>query len=104
MWVWSFVIHDFFFSSRRRHTRCALVTGVQTYALPISWAGWTYANESLAIREQTFNADPLPPVPVASASPATVSAPAPGRMASLPAFAVLRIGRASCRDRGCQYV
>src|SRR3546814_8617074 len=27
----------FFFSSRRRHTRCALVTGVQTCALPI-WA------------------------------------------------------------------
>src|SRR3546814_1682730 len=28
----------FFFSSRRRHTRCALVTGVQTCALPIySW-------------------------------------------------------------------
>src|SRR3546814_16178018 len=26
---------DFFFSSRRRHTRCALVTGVQTCALPI---------------------------------------------------------------------
>src|SRR3546814_2070783 len=28
----------FFFSSRRRHTRCALVTGVQTCALPI-WRG-----------------------------------------------------------------
>src|SRR3546814_11238737 len=28
----------FFFSSRRRHTRCALVTGVQTCALPISVA------------------------------------------------------------------
>src|SRR3546814_2715823 len=28
----------FFFSSRRRHTRCALVTGVQTCALPI-WLG-----------------------------------------------------------------
>src|SRR3546814_10826368 len=27
----------FFFSSRRRHTRCALVTGVQTCALPISY-------------------------------------------------------------------
>src|SRR3546814_19360293 len=27
----------FFFSSRRRHTRCALVTGVQTCALPISF-------------------------------------------------------------------
>src|SRR3546814_19744224 len=29
----------FFFSSRRRHTRCALVTGVQTCALPISSGG-----------------------------------------------------------------
>src|SRR3546814_18114364 len=34
----------FFFSSRRRHTRCALVTGVQTCALPIfigpcTWIG-----------------------------------------------------------------
>src|SRR3546814_4555156 len=28
----------FLFSSRRRHTRCALVTGVQTCALPISIA------------------------------------------------------------------
>src|SRR3546814_2090929 len=27
----------FCFSSRRRHTRCALVTGVQTCALPISF-------------------------------------------------------------------
>src|SRR3546814_2790834 len=26
----------YFFASRRRHTRCALVTGVQTCALPIS--------------------------------------------------------------------
>src|SRR3546814_1422507 len=31
MWVWEL----FFFSSRRRHTSCALVTGVQTCALPI---------------------------------------------------------------------
>src|SRR3546814_9438718 len=29
----------FFFSSRRRHTRCALVTGVQTCALPIFLGG-----------------------------------------------------------------
>src|SRR3546814_3174947 len=29
-------IEFLFFSSRRRHTRCALVTGVQTCALPIS--------------------------------------------------------------------
>src|SRR3546814_10331140 len=31
----------FFFSSRRRHTRCALVTGVQTCALPIYWKSRT---------------------------------------------------------------
>src|SRR3546814_8921343 len=31
----SIVFFVFFFSSRRRHTRCALVTGVQTCALPI---------------------------------------------------------------------
>src|SRR3546814_4756833 len=30
-----FCFDFFFFSSRRRHTRCALVTGVQTCALPI---------------------------------------------------------------------
>src|SRR3546814_17269653 len=30
----------FFFSSRRRHTRCALVTGVQTCALPITLTTW----------------------------------------------------------------
>src|SRR3546814_976542 len=33
MWCW---VCCFCFSSRRRHTRCALVTGVQTCALPIS--------------------------------------------------------------------
>src|SRR3546814_6862597 len=31
----SILCMSFFFSSRRRHTRCALVTGVQTCALPI---------------------------------------------------------------------
>src|SRR3546814_3194461 len=38
LFVVSYVVHFiiFFFSSRRRHTRCALVTGVQTCALPIS--------------------------------------------------------------------
>src|SRR3546814_9587342 len=38
----------FFFSSRRRHTRCALVTGVQTCALPISSGGLgSYGEASL---------------------------------------------------------
>src|SRR3546814_9690346 len=35
----------FFFSSRRRHTRCALVTGVQTCALPISATSHAVAND-----------------------------------------------------------
>src|SRR3546814_2842279 len=38
----------FFFSSRRRHTRYALVTGVQTCALPIFYAD-TAAKERSAI-------------------------------------------------------
>src|SRR3546814_7721351 len=45
---WSYVV--FFFSSRRRHTRCALVTGVQTCALPIlpatSPSGWIGPREA----------------------------------------------------------
>src|SRR3546814_3761169 len=42
-----FTYSFFFFSSRRRHTRCALVTGVQTCALPISYdtdhESWVFA-------------------------------------------------------------
>src|SRR3546814_21154752 len=37
-------VSDFLFSSRRRHTRCALVTGVQTCALPISFALFRHLN------------------------------------------------------------
>ena len=29
----------------------------------LTWAGWTYAQESLAIREKTFSATPLPLYP-----------------------------------------
>src|SRR3546814_4610313 len=49
-----FCLVVFFFSSRRRHTRCALVTGVQTCALPIfvgDWVAWL-----LAYPEMTFDA------------------------------------------------
>src|SRR3546814_16365598 len=38
----------FFFSSRRRHTSCALVTGVQTCALPISWIDYVVRIFSIA--------------------------------------------------------
>src|SRR3546814_4419353 len=42
----------FFISSRRRHTRCALVTGVQTCALPIcaAWLGLRLVARYLADR------------------------------------------------------
>src|SRR3546814_19180098 len=42
----------FFFSSRRRHTRCALVTGVQTCALPIYKDG--KENPAFVLNQQTY--------------------------------------------------
>src|SRR3546814_7617960 len=41
---------SFFFSSIRRHTRCALVTGVQTCALPIS-SGSSFAAPAATMPE-----------------------------------------------------
>jgi len=38
--------------------------------IALTWAGWTFANESLAIRETTFNADPLPLYPFKFVIPA----------------------------------
>src|SRR3546814_5063365 len=46
----------FFFASRRRHTRCALVTGVQTCALPIYVAADLVLRigEGLRLRSDVF--------------------------------------------------
>src|SRR3546814_14225596 len=44
----------FFFSSRRRHTRCALVTGVQTCALPILLAASMQGVGILSLELQPF--------------------------------------------------
>src|SRR3546814_2099758 len=43
-----------FFSSRRRHTRCALVTGVQTCALPIfaRWHGRRAARQDTEVQRR----------------------------------------------------
>ena len=38
--------------------------------IALTWAGWTYAQESLAIREHTFNADPIPLYPFKFVIPA----------------------------------
>src|SRR3546814_5161703 len=58
----------FFCSSRRRHTRCALVTGVQTCALPIfaSMLAATHAQNDRFLKDDHFKAM-MPVYPVASA-------------------------------------
>src|SRR3546814_16119104 len=51
--LYCFLVCIFFFSSRRRHTSCALVTGVQTCALPISLSDfWHRTNTSRPVVER----------------------------------------------------
>src|SRR3546814_10007699 len=75
----------FFFSSRRRHTRCALVTGVQTCALPISTNARSFIGTECSIKLPKKSSD--------NTNRDTNSLPD-----------VDKIGRASCRERVCQYV
>src|SRR3546814_12368181 len=49
---------SFFFSSRRRHTSCALVTGVQTCALPICELAIGAAARAVPARERIRLKDP----------------------------------------------
>src|SRR3546814_4631237 len=92
----------FFFSSRRRHTRCALVTGVQTCALPILMFPSTAAllQHKLGLR---------------GCAAMDVQAVCTGFIYALAVAdkfiasgqskcALVEIGRASCRERVCQYV
>src|SRR3546814_10093431 len=79
------IVVRFFFSSRRQHTSCALVTGVQTCALPIS----VDQDQLLMIADQIAR----PPAPRKKGDPAA------GRTQRRE-----QIGRASCRERLCQYV
>src|SRR3546814_6786932 len=97
----------FFFASRRRHTRCALVTGVQTCALPIScstdfaWEtkadgrlGFVSPRGALGFTARELEGRPAREL-MAADSPET---PAP----SLLPFEAQQNGRASCRERVCQ--
>src|SRR3546814_5326974 len=49
-----------FFSSIRRHTRCALVTGVQTCALPICWGASAHATDMIITSEIPLATNPSP--------------------------------------------
>src|SRR3546814_364413 len=82
----------FFFSSRRRHTRCALVTGVQTCALPISLSleDADAADFAAALRRGRSAFDP--PSANAARPPAqthgiTVAIPPPAKAIGLPKVA-----------------
>src|SRR3546814_1576945 len=83
---------DFFFSSRRRHTRCALVTGVQTCALPISAMLWACILLPQLAMDSALRQRNNPDAPLA-----LLGGPAQRRQ-------LQEIGRASCRERVCQYV
>src|SRR3546814_7132164 len=92
----------FFFSSRRRHTRCALVTGVQTCALPIFRSGdreydliLVDTAEVEVVRDSLWW---LEETVLATMGEHTFV----GELGLLNGQG--EIGRASCRERVCQYV
>src|SRR3546814_2827896 len=95
----------FFFSSRRRHTRCALVTGVQTCALPISTVpGTAAADDSASYRERLPQDEVIYfvlPDRFANGDPANDRGGLSGDRLTT---GYDQIGRASCRERVCQYV
>src|SRR3546814_2181082 len=82
----------FFFSSRRRHTRCALVTGVQTCALPICSVTLVNSGTISGATGAAFT------------SLTQTSLDNSGILSGGSGVAVQQIGRASCRERVCQYV
>src|SRR3546814_1348537 len=88
------------FSRRRRHTSCALVTGVQTCALPIS-----RPDCKIPVRHYrpTARAHPLTESRLANATDEKICRLRTcGRMPGT--LELQQIGRASCRERVCQYV
>src|SRR3546814_4678677 len=97
----------FFFSSRRRHTRCALVTGVQTCALPILSKQVTIVDKD-SDRRVTISRDSKTAYPElwmeVFIGPGPRSETAPFAEYFAKARCTKEIGRASCRERVCQYV
>src|SRR3546814_6376295 len=95
-------INFFFFSSRRRHTSCALVTGVQTCALPICAFQERVEPCPLFACDLQHAREPIIDGGVALSHRASGGSCAPPAPKS--ATATREIGRASCRERVCQYV
>src|SRR3546814_6127746 len=98
----------FFFSSRRRHTRCALVTGVQTCALPI-WRRNRCRTPAPLLMTRILSAAVLAPLVLLAIHAgglwlAAFMAAAGAVMGWEWARLCNQIGRASCWERVCQYV
>src|SRR3546814_6726013 len=91
----------FFFSSRRRHTRCALVTGVQTCALPISLGVRGVEEPELGATTDGRIVNNEVRI-IDEATGALLGEGAEGEI--LVRGPEVKIGRASCRERVCQYV
>src|SRR3546814_6754979 len=87
----------FFFSSRRRHTMCALVTGVQTCALPISPASLS------TVMASTWRSPASVLIFMGLNQCLGFVVHRAGDVVRLEDH-VGEIGRASCRERVCQYV
>src|SRR3546814_9574529 len=92
----SVIVVIFLFSSRKRHTSCALVTGVQTCALPISHGAVDLILEELSTAEQV-EALSDGRIDIGLLRPPLLG----GRKL---VFETIQIGRASCRERVCPYV
>src|SRR3546814_1663222 len=88
----------FLFSSRRRHTRCALVTGVQTCALPICFRPRCGCRRW---RPPAFRRRASTTLGEGRCREWTVRRCAPTVRLRNDTH---QIGRASCRERVCQYV
>src|SRR3546814_10059252 len=95
----------FFFSSRRRHTRCALVTGVQTCALPICSTTCRAASQRDIERDQR-TAEEADVAAQETKSAVDVADKGSQELINDVQITHVRreIGRASCRERVCQYV
>src|SRR3546814_9457149 len=89
---------SFFFSSRRRHTRCALVTGVQTCALPICPMSDEDIEEVIAGFARAARSA------IDAGFDGIAIHGAHGYLIDTFFWADTKIGRASCRERVCQYV
>src|SRR3546814_5726089 len=91
---WIIACSVFFFSSRRRHTRCALVTGVQTCALPILCRGLRHHPQQPRRGAGLARAQALiPDWHAAAAARALIKIGAHPHMATMPLYA-LHIGAA----------